>query len=191
MRLRARGVVPLPHFLRGRGAQVRSVYACAQQDVHAGTAGAAEGGDGVTNPHTRRCAGPCGQLRPLARFPRTRAGHRGRTCSACVTATMPPRTAAQRRRARDARLRREYGIDLAEYGRMGRAQKWRCAVCGHLPPEGQRLVVDHDHACGTVRALLCSACNSGLGLFGDDPARLASAAAYLSAHADLRAQVDS
>lgn len=142
----------------------------------------------MTSPYIRQCEGKCQQTRPLARFPRTPAG-RGRTCSACVVASRPPRTAAQRRRAREGRLRARYGIDLAEYDRMGRAQRWRCAVCGHLAPDGQRLVVDHDHACGTVRGLLCSGCNAGLGLFGDDPRRLAAATSYLSAHADLRAQV--
>ena len=73
---------------------------------------------------------------------------------------------------------------------MGRSQGWRCAICDRPPyPEGARLVVDHDHDCGTVRALLCSPCNSALGLMGDKPERLESAARYLSAYADLRSQV--
>ncbi|MFJ6019756.1 endonuclease VII domain-containing protein [Nocardiopsis alba] len=146
-------------------------------------------GDRVTNPYVRTCEGPCGQTRPTVRFPRTKTG-RGRVCTACVVATRPRPTAAQRRRKRDLRLQREYGITAEEYDRMGRAQRWRCAICAHPPPDGQRLVVDHDHACGSVRALLCSACNLALGLLGDDPARLSSAVRYLSAHADLRAQVD-
>lgn len=73
---------------------------------------------------------------------------------------------------------------------MGRSQKWLCAICQRPPyPTGSRLVVDHDHDCGTVRALLCAPCNSALGLFGDNPARLDAAARYLSAHADLRSQL--
>jgi hypothetical protein len=72
---------------------------------------------------------------------------------------------------------------------MGRAQRWRCAVCGRRPrPQDGRLVVDHDHRTGAVRALLCAPCNSALGLFGDKPERLRAAAEYLDAHSrDSRA----
>lgn len=73
---------------------------------------------------------------------------------------------------------------------MGREQRWRCAICDRRPyPAGSRLVVDHDHATGTVRGLLCGPCNSALGLMGDKPERLFTAARYLSHHADLRSQV--
>lgn len=63
---------------------------------------------------------------------------------------------------------------------MGASQQWRCAICSRKAyPAGSRLVVDHDHATGAVRALLCSPCNSALGLMGDKPDRLKAAARYL------------
>lgn len=38
---------------------------------------------------------------------------------------------------------------------------------------------DHDHLTNDPRGLLCSGCNSGLGMFKDSPALLEYAAAYL------------
>lgn len=50
-----------------------------------------------------------------------------------------------------------------------------CEVCGSMV----RLVVDHNHATGAVRGPLCSRCNVGIGMLGDDPERLEEAARYL------------
>jgi hypothetical protein len=56
------------------------------------------------------------------------------------------------------------------------AQAGRCAVCADPMTEP---FVDHDHTSGKVRALLCRCCNTGLGQFGDDPARLKAALDYI------------
>lgn len=70
---------------------------------------------------------------------------------------------------------------------MFRAQGGVCAICERAPyPKGAPLVVDHDHVTGAVRALLCGPCNSALGLMGDKPDRLESAAVYLMYHAGKR-----
>jgi hypothetical protein len=39
--------------------------------------------------------------------------------------------------------------------------------------------IDHCHITGKVRGLLCHKCNKGIGLLGDDPARVAAALNYL------------
>jgi hypothetical protein len=129
------------------------------------------------NPYTRRCEGPCGDEKPLGQFRGT-----AKRCTACTSAESRAKRAvpSNRRAARDARYRRLYGISLAEYERMGRAQQWRCAICKRKAyPEGSRLVPDHNHATGDVRGLLCQPCNSALGLMGEKADRLVAAANYL------------
>jgi hypothetical protein len=84
----------------------------------------------------------------------------------------------------DYDLCRKYGITLAERTEMERAQGGVCAIC-QRPERNQRqgvtkaLAVDHDHATGQVRGLLCEDCNRGLGMFGDSTKTLLAAVAYL------------
>lgn len=86
-------------------------------------------------------------------------------------------------KARDKQLRRKFGITLAEYETLRAAQSDRCAICNTDEPKGKGdWHVDHDHATGAVRGLLCYNCNVGLGHFQDDPLRLELAAAYLRSH---------
>lgn len=54
-------------------------------------------------------------------------------------------------------------------------QKRHCAICWDVLAEH----IDHDHATGAVRGMLCSGCNSGMGRLGDDPTSLRRAADYL------------
>lgn len=84
---------------------------------------------------------------------------------------------------RERNLLDNYGITLDEYDYMVLSQGDACAICGG-PPGGShgRFHVDHDHATGKVRSLLCYKCNIGLGSFDDSPERLERAAEYLRAH---------
>lgn len=74
----------------------------------------------------------------------------------------------------------KYGITREEYFALKEAQHGCCAICGR-EPKTRRLAVDHDHATGKVRGLLCAACNMGLGAYRDDIAMLRRAIAYLEA----------
>jgi Recombination endonuclease VII len=90
-----------------------------------------------------------------------------------------------RQRTRQTRLAKllkaQYGMTEQDYYERLEAQGGACSICGRSPEEaGQvRLVVDHDHATGRVRGLLCQPCNQGLGRFGDSIERLVSAVRYL------------
>jgi len=82
---------------------------------------------------------------------------------------------------------RDYGISLATVKQIIGEQEGLCAICGIQLNElgdkrGRAPQVDHDHITGKVRAVLCFACNAGLGSFQDDITRLQSAITYLKRH---------
>jgi hypothetical protein len=76
-----------------------------------------------------------------------------------------------------SRRQEKYGLTRQELELL-LAQNEQCAICGgDWDAKGPH--VDHDHATGRLRGILCGNCNNGLGRFHDDPARLRAAAAYL------------
>lgn len=77
-------------------------------------------------------------------------------------------------------LKRRYGITVEQYREMYDLQDGRCAICRNLQP-GKHFAVDHCHATGIIRGLLCNKCNSGLANFRDDIEALEAAASYLMA----------
>ena len=83
-------------------------------------------------------------------------------------------------RYRDIQLRFHFGITLVQYQEMLEEQGGGCAICGKKK-ELKALSVDHDPKTGEIRGILCGGHNRALGLFGDDPALLRAAAAYLEA----------
>lgn len=78
------------------------------------------------------------------------------------------------------RRQRKYGLTAQEFDAMVNAQGGLCAL-GHAPADGA-LVVDHDHATGKVRRLLCRSCNAALGMFEENLDRLRAAITYLEEH---------
>lgn len=96
-----------------------------------------------------------------------------------MRATRQARKDANDPALRNGKLKRLYGISVAEYDALFAKQGGVCAIC-RKRSKG-RLCVDHCHLTGTVRGLLCSACNIALGSLKDDQASLAAALAYLGA----------
>ena len=89
-------------------------------------------------------------------------------------------------------IAQKYGMSPAEYRAVYLAQLGRCFICrkarGVHPddPKGhgsRRLGVDHHHASGRVRGLLCSGgsttCNRIIGWLRDDPEAFERGARYL------------
>lgn len=128
------------------------------------------------NPPTigsKRC-GRCGVVRPAAEFHRNRSTPDGLhwVCADCS------RVPAQKRReVEQRRTIRDYGITREEFEALRQEQGGACAICRRDFDKTPH--IDHDHETGLVRGLLCRECNLGLGLFGDDVARLRAAIEYL------------
>lgn len=81
---------------------------------------------------------------------------------------------------------KKYGITPDDYNFMYTEQNGQCLLCAR-PIAAARsgaerndiACVDHCHATGKVRGLLCLHCNRGLGLFADNPDVLRNAASYI------------
>ncbi len=101
---------------------------------------------------------------------------RCRACRAVVRAKEDPR------KTRERFYRWKFGISVGDYEQLFLAQNRRCKICRATPEERgarQHLDVDHDHVSGTIRGLLCSPCNTAIGLLADDPERARAVARYL------------
>ncbi len=81
----------------------------------------------------------------------------------------------------DRDLRHKYGMSFAEFQAMLAAQSFQCAICADSIDEVTRHV-DHDHATGKVRALLCRHCNIALGHLRDSVEIARKVASYLESH---------
>ncbi len=88
----------------------------------------------------------------------------------------------QKKIQRKSHLKRKFGLTLEQFDAMLVEQDGRCAICGTNNPGTRTWHVDHDHATNQVRGLLCNGCNKGIGMLGEDPARLLAAERYLQKH---------
>ena len=77
----------------------------------------------------------------------------------------------------EKRLAQVYGLSPQDYDAMLAEQGGVCAICKTRPDKP--LFVDHSHATGKVRGLLCRLCNFRLGFMRDDPRLTAAATEYL------------
>lgn len=83
-------------------------------------------------------------------------------------------------RSRNRHLLRQFDLTVDEWDDLFESQNECCGICKQTDPgNGKEFAVDHNHETGAVRGILCSGCNTGIGLLKDDPETLRSAIAYL------------
>lgn len=125
--------------------------------------------------HGRKDCARCGKDFELTEFHKNpqRKDKRGSYCKNCVRELSADR--------HKKTYFEKYGLTAEQYEKMAEEQNHQCKVCGQ-PAENERykkLSIDHCHKTKEVRGLLCSMCNTGLGMFKDDPVKLLNAAKYL------------
>lgn len=85
-------------------------------------------------------------------------------------------TEAMRAQGKKRRLLTNFGLTPVDVAAMLVAQSNVCAICGQ---NRGRLVIDHCHATGRIRGLLCTPCNSFLGRIHDSVEALDKIKLYL------------
>jgi len=127
----------------------------------------------------------CQTAKPLTAFSLKKSGRPRNRCKLCRARYQQTKysTGGYSRTIRPYRLKKNYGITQQQYDDMFVAQGGVCRICetrnGISAKKEKALAVDHDHATGRVRGLLCSSCNRGLGLLKDSVAVLENAIKYL------------
>lgn len=92
----------------------------------------------------------------------------------------------EKKNAANRRWKINRALKICDFDALVAKQNGCCAICGidHAARVGSgRLSIDHDHATGKVRGLLCHRCNSLLGHAKDKVETLRKAIAYLEATA--------
>lgn len=116
----------------------------------------------------------CGIEKPLTDFYfRKDSGHYRSECKSCL---------------KDIIRFKATGWSPTDYEKAYHIQNGKCAICGCVLNSSRytRFAGDHDHKTGKLRGLLCSNCNTALGLLKDSPIRLKQALTYLERHSTCK-----
>lgn len=139
-------------------------------------------------PESHRLCVKCGESKPTDMFmpDRSNGGGRHGHCRACRRAYGIAWRAKNKDRVKEtskrARLKNRYGLTLEEFELMWADADGKCEVCRKQLVRGNSHALDHCHATGALRGLLCRSCNLALGYAADEPERLRALADYLELH---------
>lgn len=138
----------------------------------------------------------CKTVKPTSCFWVDRHSPNGfnRLCKECETEKKKQWRVRNADKIRRGKLKAHHGITDTQYYEMLKSQNGVCAICGQQEFSRNRhgepmpLFVDHNHKTGQIRQLLCSKCNSAIGMVNDDPEILIRAAEYLRKHQPVNVQ---
>jgi hypothetical protein len=114
----------------------------------------------------------CGVEKPRTEFydhPKNKTGKQSR-CKICTVLA-----------GRESQYRIRYNMSLQDKEDMIKAQGNQCAICGYYFQKGKEkhVHVDHCHDTLKVRGILCSYCNTGIGLLKNSPEIMQNAIKYI------------
>lgn len=146
----------------------------------------------------------CGVLNPILSFRQRKGGIIDHTCRQCLRdqdkawrLRNPDKTKAYYikhrkyniEKSREYKLKSVFNLTSIQYQKMYTEQDGKCAIC--LKAETSKrlnttksLSVDHSHLTGKIRQLLCTKCNSALGLLYESKATLQRMIGYIEKHED-------
>lgn len=150
-------------------------------------------------PDPKQCHG-CKRWFPLAEYSWRPSGHGGKKrrsrCKSCGCASAKQHRKNNPEQTREAKKRwnsanpervlrtakravwRRKGFDPDEIEKAIKKANNMCRICGLGKPD-VKLCMDHCHTKNLFRGIICTKCNSGLGLFRDDKVTLINAIKYL------------
>ena len=99
-----------------------------------------------------------------------------------ITKYNSPESTAKRKRAYTLRRFKRYGITEEYYNQMLTEQNHSCFLCTKPFDDtySRKACIDHNHATGKVRHLLCRICNLMVGHCKDDPNLVQTSIDYLT-----------
>lgn len=134
---------------------------------------------------THQQCSTCRSMEPYENFYRDKTTKTGYSsyCKSCQRNydKAYQQTDKYRRKVRRMQWKKQ-GIDISHdvYEEMFAAVGGACEICGTVKNQFDKgMCVDHDHATGVVRGILCTKCNMAIGNLNDDLELVMRAADYL------------
>jgi len=148
------------------------------------------------NDNDTRLCGTCKIIKPLSeyRYQNKSKGTKGYECNACtkirskewrnknkekVIEYRKQYSKTNKKIIKEYSLKNTYGITVEQHKQMFVSQNGRCAICNKQFIKSKDIHIDHNHITGQIRQLLCSHCNTAIGLLKEDTYILNNAIQYL------------